>query len=220
MLIHLRSLILGHFFLKPLLLRSFFPRSLFLKSFFLRSLLLRSFLLASFLLASFLLVQTNVFASQIGAMFSYPLESKDPSNLYGYKASLWYQPTSFEWGNSHLLFDASFGHWWVTDFSTHREINITALAPVYRFFMLNDHYFLNPFIDISIGLAYLSETRFADRNLGMHFSFQDQLGMGVSFGPQHRLFASLYAVHYSNGSLSSSNAGITIPMVLNLGYRF
>jgi hypothetical protein len=163
---------------------------------------------------------TSLFASQTGFMLSYPLQSKDPSDLHGYKGSLWYQPTSFEWGNSHLLFDASVGHWWVDNYPTHREINIAALAPVYRYFMLNDHYFLNPFIDISIGVAYLSETRFADRNLGMHFSFQDQLGMGVTFGPQHRLFASLYAVHYSNGSLCSSNAGITIPMVLNVGYRF
>jgi lipid A 3-O-deacylase len=167
-----------------------------------------------------LLSQTTLFASQTGIMLSYPLETKDPSDLHGYKGSIWYQPTTFEWGNAHLLFDASFGHWWVDNYPTNREINIGALAPVFRYYMLSDQHYLNPFIDISIGVAYLSETRFADRNLGMHFSFQDQLGFGASFGPQHRLFASVYAVHYSNCSMSSMNAGITIPIVLNVGYRF
>jgi lipid A 3-O-deacylase len=176
--------------------------------------------ICSLIIALSFLAQTIASAAETGFMLSYPLQSKDPSDLHGYKGSLWYQPTSFQWGNSHLLFDASVGHWWVDNYPNNRELNIVALAPVYRFFMLSDHYFLIPFIDISIGLAYLSETRFADRNLGMHFSFQDQLGMGVAFGPQHRLFASLYAIHYSNGSLCSSNAGITIPMVLNVGYRF
>jgi hypothetical protein len=179
-----------------------------------------SIFLHRLILALSLVLQTTAFASQAGIMLSYPLQTKDPSDLHGYKGSVWYQPTSFEWGNSHLLLDASVGHWWVNNYPTNREINIAALAPVYRYFILSDKYYFNPFIDASIGFAYLSETRFADRNLGMHFSFQDQLGMGVSFGPQHRLFASLYGVHYSNGSLSSMNAGITIPLMLNVGYRF
>jgi lipid A 3-O-deacylase len=176
--------------------------------------------LLRFLFVFFLLMQPIAFASETGIMLSYPLEDKDPSDLHGLKGSIWYQPTSFEWGNSHLLFDASFGHWWVNNYPTNREINIAALAPVYRYYILSDRYYVNPFIDASIGLAYLSETRFADRNLGMHFSFQDQLGMGLSFGREHRLFVSLYGVHYSNGSLSSMNAGITIPIMLNVGYRF
>jgi lipid A 3-O-deacylase len=176
--------------------------------------------LCRFIFILSLFISPSVFSSQTGIMLSYPLETKDPSDLQGYKGSFWYQPTSFEWGNSHLLLDASVGHWWVNHFPTNRELNIAAIAPVYRYFMLTDRYYLNPFIDISIGFAYLSETRFADRNLGMHFSFQDQLGLGASFGPQHRLFASVYGVHYSNGSLSSMNAGITIPIMLNVGYRF
>lgn len=168
----------------------------------------------------FLLIQTSAFAAQTGVMISYPLQTKDPSDLHGYKGSVWYQPTNFEWGHSHLLFDASAGHWWVNNYPTNRQINIVAFAPVYRYFLFSDHYAVNPFIDVSIGFAYLSETRFADRNLGMHFSFQDQVGMGFAFGPNHRFFASVYGVHYSNGSLSSMNAGITIPVMLNVGYRF
>jgi len=168
----------------------------------------------------FLIAHTASFASQTGIMLSYPLQDRDPSDLHGYKGSVWYQPTDFQWGNSNLLFDTSFGHWWVNNYPTNREINIFAVAPVYRYFLFGEKYAVSPFLDVSIGFSYLSETRFADRNLGMHFSFQDQLGLGATFGPKHHLFASLYAVHYSNGSLCNMNAGITIPLMLNVGYRF
>ena len=95
--------------------------------------------ICSFILVITFLIQTIASAAETGVMLSYPLQSKDPSDLHGYKGSLWYQPTPFQWGNSHLLFDASVGHWWVNNYPTNRELNIVALAPVYRFFMLNDH---------------------------------------------------------------------------------
>lgn len=176
--------------------------------------------LRSLIVSLSLFVQTVTFASQTGIMLSYPVQDQDPSDLHGLRGSVWYEPTTFVWGNSHLLFDASYGHWWVNNYPTNREINIIAVAPVYRYYFFGEKYSVSPFLDVSIGGSYVSETRFADRNLGMHFSFQDQLGLGASFGPQHHLFASIYAVHYSNGSLCNMNAGITIPIVANVGYRF
>ena len=77
-----------------------------------------------------------------------------------------------------------------------------------------------PYLELSIGLAYLNHTRFDDRNLGMHFSFQDRMGVGAFLGKSEQLSIGVHAVHYSNAHLASNNSGITIPLTLDIGYRF
>ncbi|HSW71104.1 MAG TPA: acyloxyacyl hydrolase, partial [Gammaproteobacteria bacterium] len=78
---------------------------------------------------------------------------------------------------------------------------------------------LTPYIELSIGAAYLSNTRFAGRNLGIHFSFQDRAGVGITFGSKQQFSLGAHVVHYSNGSLSAHNSGITIPLMVDLSYK-
>ena len=54
----------------------------------------------------------------------------------------------------------------------------------------------------------------------MHFAFQDEVALGATFGQEKKLAVSFSAMHYSNGSLANSNAGITIPLLINVAYRF
>ena len=98
-----------------------------------------------------------------------------------------------------------------------QQINIYSIAPVARFYYKGESF--SPFIDMSIGLSYLSETRIYTRNLGMHVSFQDQLAFGAIMGKEQRVSLSVGGLHYSNGSLSKRNGGITIPLFINLGFR-
>jgi lipid A 3-O-deacylase len=158
-------------------------------------------------------------ASQTGVALSYLLVPKDPSKLQGLRGSIWYQPDSFVWQHISVYFDASYGHWWINKDIPYREINIFAVAPVVRFYFMKGRY-IAPYAELSIGPSYLSRTRLDDRNLGMHFAFQDQITLGATFGPQKRFSASLTALHYSNGSMCAMNAGITVPVLLNLSYRF
>jgi hypothetical protein len=166
------------------------------------------------------ILSSTVYAtSPYGVNFSYVLVNKDPNHLHAYRASFLYEPPSWVWEHVHIFFDAGYGHWWVDNVSAYSNLNIYSIAPVLRYYFVNSDLF-SPFFDISIGPAYLTKTHIADRNLGMHFAFQDQVGLGASFGRGKHFTASLTALHYSNGSMSAMNAGITVPIMLNLSYRF
>ncbi len=161
----------------------------------------------------------HIASADTGIALTYPIIAKDPGHLKGYRGALWYQPSRLAWQHVKIYFDVSFGHWWVNNYPMNREINIYSLAPTLRYYLMQNS-FVSPYIDLSIGASYLTHTRIADRNLGIHFSFQDQMGVGASFGKEQHLSVSLSAIHYSNGSMASSNAGITIPVLINVWYKF
>ncbi len=178
----------------------------------------------SWMIVILMCIATPLFADsssypRFGASLSLPIITKDPEYLHGYRAAVWYQPESLIWQHVHIFFDASFGHWWVTNTTQNKSLNIYAVSPILRYYFTKNRYFA-PFFDISIGLSYLTRTRLDHQNLGMHFAFQDQLGIGASFGSKNQLSVSLSALHYSNGSLCKNNAGITVPLLLNAEYGF
>ena len=98
-------------------------------------------------------------------------------------------------------------------------VNIYSFAPVIRY-TFRRHGPILPYLELSLGIAYLNHTRLDDRNLGIHFSFQDRMGLGILIGATEQLSAGIHAVHYSNAHLSEHNSGITVPLVLDIGYRF
>ncbi len=157
--------------------------------------------------------------SDYGASISIPLTSKDPPRLTGLRASIWYQPPSFVWDRLSLHFDASLADWFVTRSVPNRNITIIAIAPVLRMYFKKTSC-VSPYMELSVGPSYMSRTYIDRRNLGMHFAFQDILGVGATLGKEQRLSMSLSAIHYSNGSICSHNSGITIPLLLNVAYKF
>lgn len=175
----------------------------------------------SWMILGLLCFTSPIFASSshFGAFVSTPIITKDPQYLRGYRAGAWYQPESFIWQKVHVYFDASYGHWWVTNPTPNKKLDIYSVSPYVRIFMTQNRY-ISSFVNLSIGLAYLSRTKIDHQNLGMHFAFQDQLGLGLSFGIKKQLSISLSALHYSNGSLCKKNAGITIPLMINAEYGF
>lgn len=178
-------------------------------------------LLRSWMMAGLLCMTSSVFAStdsHLSASLSIPVITKDPEYLHGYRAAIGYQPESFIWQHVHIYFDTSFGRWWVTNTDHYQSLNIYSVAPVLRYYFAEGH--LSPFLNASIGLAYLTRTQIDHQNLGMHFAFQDQLGIGASLGHKKQFSVILSAMHYSNGSLCKKNAGITIPLMVNVEYGF
>lgn len=169
-------------------------------------------------LGLFFFIPIIALATPYGINFSYLLIAKDPSNLHGYRASFLYEPDTWHWKYLQVFFDLSYGHWWLNGNGPYRTINIYAIAPVLRLYLINNTK-VSPFVDISIGPSYMTKTRIECRNLGEHFSFQDQLSIGAAFGVEKKLAFSLSILHYSNGSLSSMNAGITVPLLINMSYR-
>ena len=154
-----------------------------------------------------------------GATFSYAASAHEPSQLHGYQVMLNYDPQQFQWRKFNIYFDGGFSHFWVNNTPYYTTVNIYSVAPVIRYTFKKRGPVL-PFLELSIGLAYLNHTHIENRNLGIHFSFQDRMGIGALLGASENVSIGVHAVHYSNARLSSHNSGITIPLVLDLGYRF
>ena len=160
----------------------------------------------------------SVIAGELGTNITLPLIAKDPPNLHGYRLSIWYLPDALTWDRFNVYIDTSVGHWWINGDEPNRELNIIAIVPVLRAYIQQTPTF-SPYVEMSVGPSYLSRTRIDNRNLGMHYSFQDELAIGAAMGKEKRLSMSLSAMHYSNGSLSAHNSGITIPLLINISYR-
>lgn len=168
----------------------------------------------------FLVYTASATDIQTGMTLSYPLITQAPPHLQGYHVALWYQPSSLLWNRTQIFFSGGWGRWWIHK-STWGELSLNAysLSPVLRYYFKKTHY-ISPFLDVSVGLSYLSRTRLGNHRLGIHFAFQDQVGVGISVGTEQRLYMSINALHYSNGGLCKTNAGITVPVLFNLGYCF
>lgn len=168
----------------------------------------------------FTLLPFNVFAAPYyGANFSYVLVPKEPPHLLGYQLMLNYDPDRFKWRRFNLYFDGGFSHFWVTNTPYYTTVNIYSVAPVIRYTFKKRGPIL-PYLELSIGVAYLNHTHIDHRNLGIHFAFQDRMGIGALFGASERWSMGIHALHYSNARLSSHNSGFTMPVVLDIGYRF
>lgn len=173
-----------------------------------------------FVFAFFMVSSAGAYAEapSYGANLSVPLYSTEPTNLHGYQLMLNYDPQAFLWRQFNVYFDGGFSHFSVN--TPHNStINIYSIAPVIRY-TFKKHWQLHPYLELSVGLSYLNQTRLEDRNLGIHFAFQDRMGVGTLIGPSEKLSIGVHAVHYSNAHLSDHNQGISIPLVLDVGYRF
>lgn len=154
-----------------------------------------------------------------GANISYLAHASEPSTLHGYQLMLNYDPQRFQWRQFNVYFDGGFSHLWITNTSYNTTLNIYSIAPVVRY-TFKKHGPVLPYLELSIGFSYLNHTRLDDRNLGIHFAFQDRMGVGAFLGASEQLSVGVHAVHYSNAHLSEHNSGITVPLVLDIGYRF
>lgn len=181
---------------------------------------LRAVLAPLFLGLFFQFLPSLALAWSEGVFVSVPVITKDPENLHGGNFGVWYDPETLAWRQFHLYFDLQGAHYWVSGSNIpYRMLNIIAVSPVVRY-LFKPHWNMTPYFELSIGLSYLSNTRFAGTNQGMHFAFQDRGGLGVVLGAKQQFNIGAHIVHYSNASLSSHNSGITIPLMLDLGYKF
>lgn len=153
-----------------------------------------------------------------GIRLSDVIESNEPPNAHGYQLMMTYDPQRFQWRKFNIYFDGGFTHIWLNH-GRNTALSIFSAAPVIHY-TFRQRGCLLPYIELSIGLSYLNRTRFDDRNLGMHFSFQDRIGVGAVFGSAGQYSLGIHMLHYSNAHLSSHNSGVSFPIVLDFGYRF
>ena len=173
-----------------------------------------------YFLAPLLLLTATSFANPYyGATFSVPLVTKEPQALRGYQFMVNYDPQRFIWGSTDLYFDGGYSYFSASGTPNYSGLAIYSIAPILRY-SFKQHGPAQPFVELSVGASYLNHTHLENRNLGIHFAFQDRLGGGILLGDNDKLVLGLNAIHYSNAHLSSHNSGITIPLALNIGYRW
>ena len=122
------------------------------------------------------------------------------------------------------LFDTLDIYWevsaifWEYGDKNHHTTNLAvALSPVVSktFYHINEKYPLK--WEFGIGVSLVNDTRFAGKDIGSHYQFEDRLGIAVDVGEDLQQSIALRYMHYSNGGLNSRNPGVDF---LNLSYAY
>ncbi len=118
---------------------------------------------------------------------------------------------SFDWGVSFSCWQSNLGN---------KFFYTLSLYPVLRFTVFHtkplDFYF---FYSVA-GPTYISEKIIDGENTGEHFTFQDNMGIGMFFRKKRDLNVEIKIGHYSNGNIFPNNAGVKIPLTFCLGFPF
>ncbi len=124
-------------------------------------------------------------------------------------------PISAYWETSYYVMNGKRG----ANPGSHSHLDAVALAGVFRFERALETRVGWPYVEVGIGLSWLSQKEIGGRDLGMHFQFEDRIGIGVRFGENRSFDIGYKAIHFSNAYIGPSNNGINLH-VLTLGYWF
>lgn len=103
--------------------------------------------------------------------------------------------------------------------NSHRRLSAGAFAGVLRFEGPESFDCFWPYVDVGVGLSYVSKKEIGGRELGIHFQFEDRLGFGFRFGDSKQFDLSYRATHFSNAYLATKNDSFNLHLIV-LGYWF
>ncbi len=113
---------------------------------------------------------------------------------------------------------ASLGYW--KSNKKTEEFFTASLYPVLRLTAVRRKTF-DMYLYYSVaGPTYISKYIIDDKQTGKHFTFYDFMGLGLFTGKKRNIVTQLSIGHYSNGNIFPDNAGVKIPLTLNVGYTF
>ena len=118
---------------------------------------------------------------------------------------------SFDWGTTLGFWRFEHGH---------QEFVTISVFPLFRFTLLHTkslYFYLNYSL---AGPYFISGLKTDDRNTGPHFTFQDNIGVGLLMGKERKLNTEVKIGHYSKGNLFTEREGVKVPLTVNLGYTF
>jgi hypothetical protein len=91
-----------------------------------------------------------------------------------------------------------------------------AIAPVLR---IPFRVVLNWYVDLGIGISYVSNQVIAARNLGSNWLFEDRAGVGTLLGGRQQYEIGYRFVHFSNAYTAQKNQSLNLHLLV-LGYWF
>lgn len=116
-----------------------------------------------------------------------------------------------------VYWEVSANFWEYGENNEHDTNFAVAISPVFSktFYHINDIYPLK--WEFGIGVSLVNDTKFAGKDIGSHYQFEDRLGLIMGFGDTFEQSVSLRYMHYSNGGLNSKNPGVDF---LNFSYAY
>lgn len=115
----------------------------------------------------------------------------------------------FEWlGDAEIYWELSLNIWEYGETNEYDTNLVLAISPVLtkQFAVLANKYPVK--WEFGIGISMVNDTRFAGKDIGSHYQFEDRLGLLVDFGEDLSQSLALRYMHYSNGGLNSKNPGM------------
>lgn len=116
-----------------------------------------------------------------------------------------------------IYWETSLNFWEYGEQNSHETNFVLALSPVVSktFYYIKDKYPLK--WEFGIGVSLVNDTKFAGKDIGSHYQFEDRLGLTVDLNNNQTESVSLRYMHYSNGGLNSKNPGVDF---LNMSYAY
>ena len=133
----------------------------------------------------------------------FKLSIKKDLNKYFFENRYKYLPKYYE---------ASLGYWEAQNGGNIKSISFT---PMFRY-EFEQYYESVPYIELGIGVTYISERELEGEDFGTHFQFEDVIGLGFKFLD---LDLSYRYIHYSNAGMNSNSAYIDFQMI-SISYEF
>ena len=116
-----------------------------------------------------------------------------------------------------IYWEVSANFWEYGEQNNHTTNLAVALSPVVSktFHHINGKYPLK--WEFGIGVSLVNDTRFAGKDIGSHYQFEDRLGLVIDIGENLQQSIAIRYMHYSNGGLNSKNPGVDF---LNISYAY
>ncbi len=133
--------------------------------------------------------------------------------------AIWH--TDYNWGLT-AIWESSVGFWHGSHGPNggNDRLKLLTSGPVLRWQLLKPSSIgISPYVELGVGLSWLSRREIGGRKLSLHFQFEDKAGIGIRFGSRSQYDVTYRVFHYSNGSIKRPNSGVNLQM-LNLGYWF
>ena len=103
--------------------------------------------------------------------------------------------------NIDVNLEFAYHHW--EDF-LYSDKNGGSVTPTLKYQLHFDH--LTLYVEAGIGVTYINDQIYADRDMGSNWQFEDKLGVGVILFKHHQIGLSF--IHYSNANFSNTNDGL------------
>ncbi|MFK3978687.1 acyloxyacyl hydrolase [Shewanella vesiculosa] len=163
-----------------------------------------------------LLIFSPAYSATQGVAIDYLLGEKQLQGIRLAYRPFYTNLTEFSWlGDLDVYWEMSANFWEIGHKNKHETNYAVAISPVFssQFASIDDKYPVK--WEFGIGVSLVGDTRFAGKNMGSHYQFEDRLGVLIEFGDDLKKYFAIRYMHYSNGGLNNHNPGLDF---LNLSY--